>query len=375
MIRLSKCAVSEKEIAAVNSVLNNEYLGMGPEVQAFEQELQSFLGGQVGVACVCNGTAALQLALQAAGVGTGDEVLLPTLTYLASFQAVSALGATPVACDVNEADGLLSLQEAEKCVNQRSKAIMPVHYTGNAGDLTAVYGFAKKYNLRVIEDAAHAFGGLYQDKLIGSFGDIACFSFDGIKNITSGEGGAIVSSDQALISKIKDLRLLGVEKDSEQRYVKQRSWDFDVKAQGWRYHMSDIMAAIGRVQLRRFSDEFAPQRIALMNHYRESLAVIDGIKLFSIGDKNKIVPHIMPIKVAASQRDALREYLLQKEVQVGIHYKPNHLLTKYAKPGLTLPIAEKLYAGILTLPLHVDLTLAQADEVVGYIKKFMEVSS
>lgn len=137
---------------------------------------------------------------------------------------------------------------------------MPVHYASNPVDLDGVYAFAEKHGLRVIEDAAHAFGCLYKGRKIGSFGDVACFSFDGIKNITCGEGGCIVTSDQAVAEAARDGRLLSVEKDTEKRFSGQRSWEFDVERQGWRYHMSNVMAAIGRVQLTRLDGEFAPKR-------------------------------------------------------------------------------------------------------------------
>ena len=174
-------------------VLDREYLGMGTEVQQFEEALSEYFGRSA--VCVVNGTAALHLALQACEISQGDEVLVPSLTYLASFQAISATGAKPVACDIDPEIFLLDLSDTEKRITARTKAIMPVHYTGGVGDLDAVYEFANKYNIRVIEDAAHAFGTTYKDRRIGSFGDVACFSFDGIKNITSGEGGAIVTAN------------------------------------------------------------------------------------------------------------------------------------------------------------------------------------
>ena len=167
---------------------------MGEEVQAFERELTGFFGRQA--VCVTNGTAALHLAVQGCGVGMGDEVLVPSLTYVACFQAISATGAVPVACDVDPQSFCLDWRDAEQRITAKTKAIMPVHYAGGVGDLDSIYALAQKAELRVIEDAAHAFGSSYQKRKVGSFGDIACFSFDGIKNITSGEGGCIVTDDQ-----------------------------------------------------------------------------------------------------------------------------------------------------------------------------------
>ncbi|MBL4888674.1 MAG: aminotransferase class I/II-fold pyridoxal phosphate-dependent enzyme, partial [Candidatus Lindowbacteria bacterium] len=251
MIRLSKCNLTQAERDAVQRVLENDFLGTGPETQAFEQEISEYIGGDVTTVCVNTGTSALQVAVQACGIGTGDEVLVPSLTFVASFQAIPATGATAIPCDVSLENALLDLDDAAQRITEHTKAIMPVHYASECGDLDAVYQFAKQHNLRVIEDAAQAFGCSHNGKKIGSFGDVACFSFDGIKNITSGEGGAVVTKDQDVVSRVKDARLLGVEKDTEKRYAGERSWEFDVKEQGWRYHLSDVFAAMGRVQLSR----------------------------------------------------------------------------------------------------------------------------
>ena len=229
LIRLSKSYLGEAEKHAVMGVLDRDFLGMGSEVEQFELALTRFFGRKA--ICVASGTAALQLALEACNIGDGDEVLVQSVTYVASFQAISAVGAKPVACDIDPVSLTLDLTDAEKRMTIKTKAIMPVHYSGGVGELDKIYAFAQKHGLRVIEDAAHAFGTKYKNKRIGSFGDISCFSFDGIKNITTGEGGCVVTDDPILISKIKDSRLLGVQKDSEKRYTGKRSWDFDITSQ------------------------------------------------------------------------------------------------------------------------------------------------
>jgi dTDP-4-amino-4,6-dideoxygalactose transaminase len=365
MIRLSKSIVGHAEIAAASAVLERGFLGMGAEVRCFEEELSTYLGGQQ-VACVNTGTSALHLALEAVGIGLGDEVLVPTLTYVASFQAIAAVGATPVACDVRVIDGLLDLEDAERRVTLKTRAIMPVHYASFVGNLNAVYAFAKKYKLRVVEDAAHAFGCTYGSHRIGSFGDVVCFSFDGIKNITSGEGGAIASSDPHVMAHVRDARLLGVEKDSEKRFRGERSWDFEVAAQGWRYHMSDIMAAIGRVQLNRFESEFKPRRRQLHAHYRRLLDDINGLCLFS-SDSESVVPHIFPIRILGGRRNFIRKALDEAGIQTGIHYKPNHLLEYFGSGKISLPVSEMLYEELLTLPLHPGIS----DEECIYVASML----
>ncbi len=359
MIRLSKSSLNEKEKQSVMGVLDREYLGMGVEVQKFEKNLSVFFNRPA--LCVVNGTAALHLALQACGIGSGDEVLVQSLTYIASFQAISATGAKPIACDIVPETITLDLNDAEKRLTSKTKAIMPVHYSGGVGQLNKIYDFAKEHNLRIIEDAAHAFGSSYKGKRVGSFGDIACFSFDGIKNITSGEGGCIVTEDEFILQKVQDARLLGVEKDTEKRYSESRSWDFDVTEQGWRYHMSNIMAAIGIVQLDRFQ-EIQEKRRNLATHYTYCLKDNSNFS-FIDHDYSVVVPHIFPIQIRDPfDRDKLIRAMAEAGVQTGYHYHPNHLLTLYSKkPPHFLPNTETIFPTLLTLPLHEDLSFQDVD--------------
>jgi dTDP-4-amino-4,6-dideoxygalactose transaminase len=286
---------------------------------------------------------------------------------VASFQAVSATGATPVPCDVVSATCTVDVEDAERRITRRTKAIMPVHYASGLGGLQPTYELARRYGLRVIEDAAHAFGCRLHGQRIGATGDVICFSFDGIKNITCGEGGAVVTGDQSVAERVRDARLLGVEKDTEKRFAGQRSWEFDVTRQGWRYHMSNIFAAIGRTQLRRFEEELAPARIQLARRYSELLEDLPQVRCLPLtyGD---IVPHIFPILISNGYRNHVREQLLQAGVECGIHYKPNHLLSFYGGGEVSLPIAERIYTELLTLPLHPDLTLEDVEYIVGSVR-------
>ena len=369
MIRLSKSSISSREEKYVQEVLSKEFLGMGEEVVKFEKSLKNFFGREV--VCVSSGTAALHLALEACNIGKGDEVLVPSLTYVASFQAISATGAIPISCDVEDKFMQIDLLDAKKKINDSTKAIMPVHYSGGSSNLSEVYNLASLNNLRVIEDAAHAFGSKYNSKLIGSFGDISCFSFDGIKNITSGEGGCIVSGDKSIISFAKDARLLGVENDSDKRSVNDRSFKFDVKIQGWRYHMSNIMAAIGLAQLERFS-EFKKNRQELAKYYTQSINKLSN-KLYCINwDYNEVVPHIFPIRIKVPfNRNKLMSDLLDLGIQVGIHYQPNHLLSKYSNNQNPLPITDEIHNQMITLPLHNDLTKKDVDFILTSLNSLL----
>jgi dTDP-4-amino-4,6-dideoxygalactose transaminase len=364
-IRLSKSSISQAEKDAVLKVLDKEYLGMGEEVRLFEEKIKSYLQANMDIVCVSTGTSALHLALSALGLKDGDEVLVPSLTYVASYQAISATGAKPISCDINPNTLFLDVEDARSKITSNTKVIMPVHYASNSTGMDKVYTLAKEFNLRVVEDAAQAFGSRRDGKLVGIKGDIICFSFDGIKNITSGEGGAILSSDKEFIQKVQDGRLLGVEKDTDKRYSGQRSWDFDVNYQGFRYHMSNIMAAIGIVQIDRLED-FKAKRQNIAKKYAEAFIDIDEIQTLNF-DFDEVLPHIFVIK--AQRRDELREHLINNNIECGVHYKPNHLLTKY-KTDNNLLITEKIYEEILTLPCHFNLTDTELNRVIEKVREF-----
>lgn len=364
-IRLSKSSVGKEEKLALARVIDNGYLGMGVEVQQFEQEIAAFLETKNEVVCVSSGTAALHLALQAVGVSEGDEVLVPSFTYVATFQAISATGAKPVSCDVSEQTGFLDLNDAESRITDKTKVIVAVHYGSSTKGMVALFELAKRYGLRVIEDAAHSFGCKQNDEFVGANGDIICFSFDGIKNITSGEGGAVVTSDTDVAQRVKDARLLGVVKDTEQRFLGQRSWDFDVVAQGWRYHMSDLMAAIGREQLKKIN-HFSSCRKKISKRYISELGSLPQIVLMDF-DYDNIVPHIFPIRIINGSRDAVALHLSELGIETGRHYQSNHLLSFYSAP-YPLLVAEKLAKQILALPIHPDISDAEQASVIAAIK-------
>ena len=366
-VRLSRSVVGEEEKMALARVIDAGFLGMGTEVKLFEEELQEFIGGDKEVICVNTGTAALHLATECLGIGPGDEVLVPTITYVASFQAITAAGAKPVACDVTSDRVFIDLKDAERRLTSRTKAIMPVHYASDSQDMDAVYAFANSHGLRVIEDAAHGFGCERDGKKIGAEGDVICFSFDGIKNITSGEGGAVVTGDKALSQRIRDARLLGVEKDTEKRYSGQRSWQFDVKHQGYRYHMSNLMAAIGREQLKKIQ-QFSAHRQKCVSTYLEELSDITTVCFLDLNYKD-IVSHIFVVRILGEHRNGLMKHLRSNNIECGLHYQPNHQLT-YFKSDYKLPRAEALADELLTLPLHAELTEDEQKRVVSEVRAY-----
>lgn len=367
--RLSQPEISEDEIIAVAEVMRSEFFGMGKQVASFEEKLESFFGRET--LCVSTGTAAVQLGLVGAGIQPGDEVLVPSLTYVATYQAISATGAVPISCDVNPNTLQIDLEDAQKRITLKTKAIVPVYFVGATNCLDLVAEFGKVNNLRVVADAAHAFGSKHKGELVGSFGDISCFSFDGIKNITSGEGGCIVTNDEAVLNRIKDTRLLGVVGDSEKRKNRERSWDFDVEYQGWRFHMSDIFAAIGMVQLTKLEAN-SKKRQERFNKYVTNLKGNSRIALFDWDTASGMVPHIFVLRIPGlKDRDGLRLRLENLGVPTGVHYKPNHLL-KFYKTPYKLPATEAIYPEILTLPLHTRLSQSDIDDICEVFEKTVD---
>jgi dTDP-4-amino-4,6-dideoxygalactose transaminase len=363
---MSKCSISSTEIYAVTKTLESEFLGMGAMVLRFEECIKKYLKTDMSVVCVNSGTSALQLALSSLNLKQGDEVIVPSLTYVATFQAISSMGAIPVACEVDPDTLFIDVEDAESKITSKTKVIMPVHYASSSKGMSDVYMLAEKYQLRVVEDAAQAFG-CYRDKYkIGVLGDIVCFSFDGIKNITTGEGGAILTSDRQILDRIQDGRLLGVVKDTDRRARNERSWDFDVKYQGFRFHMSNINAAIGIEQLKRIG-LFRKKRQLIAKRYVKRLSHVNEIAFLNL-NYEQIIPHIFVIKV--KKRDELRKNLLGLGVECGIHYKPNHLLQMYSNPNIKLPITESIYDEVISIPCHVDLSTLEQEYVIDKIIEF-----
>ena len=208
-------------------------------------------------------------------------------------------------------------------------------------------------------------------KKIGSFGDIVCFSFDGIKNITSGEGGCIVTSDSKIAEYVRDARLLGVKKDTENRFYGKRSWDFDVTHQGYRYHMSNLFASIGRAQLKKLDLIFGPKRKKIAKLYRDELSSVKGISFFNT-NLDEQIPHIQPVCIKNGKKDLVMQTLNKNNIETGVHYKPNHLHSLYNKDNkIKLPITEKVYSEILTLPLHPKVEIEDVIKISNIIKKVL----
>ena len=356
----------------LENALDVGWLGMGAFTKEFEERISDYLrlDGRY-VVSTNTGTSALHIALLSANIGPGDEVITPSFNYVADHQAISMTGANVVMCDIQEDNLGIDCNKAEKLITNKTKAIIPLHFAGIPCNQKEVYNLAKKYGLRVIEDAMHAFGTSIDGQKIGSYGDITCFSFDPVKVITSIDGGCVIVNSIEEKEKLQHLRLLGVNKDTTERYKNKRSWDYDVVSQGFRYHLTNIMASVGIAQIKKV-DEFITTRQKICQRYNESFKEIPELKIPQ-SDFNNISPFIYTIRVLNGKREFLIEHLKKLEIDVGIHFIPvhKHSYFKNCKQG-NMEITEKVTNEILTIPLHSNMKNELVERVIDGITSFFK---
>ena len=356
----------------LENALDVGWLGMGAFTKEFEERISDYLrlDGRY-VVSTNTGTSALHIALLSANIGPGDEVITPSFNYVADHQAISMTGANVVMCDIQEDNLGIDCKKAEKLITNKTKAIIPLHFAGIPCDQKEVYDLAKKYDLRIIEDAMHAFGTSIEGQKIGSYGDITCFSFDPVKVITSIDGGCVIVNSIEEKEKLQHLRLLGVDKDTTERYKNKRAWDYDVVSQGFRYHLTNIMASVGIAQIKKV-DEFITTRQKICQRYNESFKEIPELKIPQ-SDFNNISPFIYTIRVLNGKREFLIEHLKKLEIDVGIHFIPvhKHSYFKNCKQG-NMEITEKVTNEILTIPLHSNMKNELVERVIDGITSFFK---
>jgi dTDP-4-amino-4,6-dideoxygalactose transaminase len=369
MLPVSRPAIGIEELEEIRKVFETGWLGLGSTVFEFENVIKEYLGAK-NVIAVSAGTTALHIALDAFGITEGDEVIVPSLTFCASVQVITALKAVPVFCEIEPDTLNMDIEDVRKKITPRTKAIMPVHYCGNACDMDDLLDIGRRNNILIIEDAAHAFGSSYKGRKIGSFGDVTCFSFDPIKNITCGEGGAVVLKDDAIAEEIRRKRILGIDKDTWHRYKNERSWFYEVTTQGYRYHMSNINAAIGLAQLRKFNT-FIEKKKNIVKRYNEELVNVDGISILK-WNLVETAPFTYIIRVLNGRRDEMMDFLGSKGVGTGVHYIANHIQPFFSSYAQSMPLTEKIWKEILTLPLYCDMTEDDVNLVVGSVNAFFK---
>ncbi|MCZ7530363.1 MAG: DegT/DnrJ/EryC1/StrS family aminotransferase [Acidimicrobiia bacterium] len=359
--------------AAVDDALDEGWLGLGPLTARFEQEISSYLelSGRYTVSTnSCTG--ALHLASLVAGVGPGDEVICPSFTYVAGHQAVSATGADIVFCDIEQETLGVDPASVRSLVTDRTKAVMAVHYAGIACRIDEINELAAEHGLRVIEDAAHAFGTRHRGRPIGSFGDLTCFSFGPVKVITSLEGGAVITPHETDVQRLHELRLIGVTDDTDARYKRGRTWDYDVVRQGYRYHLGSVPAAIGLSQLAMI-DTFISNRQRYCRIYDESFQDLRDVTTFDT-DFTDVSPYIYVIRVPdGDARTKLMEHMRGLGVASGIHFEGAHNYTFYRDCRRSdLSVTERISEQVVTLPLHPFMDESTTDRVVASVRSFFE---
>lgn len=367
MIPVSRPSIGTEELKAVEKVFQSGWLGLGSTVFEFEETLKKYLGAK-NVIALSTGTTALHIALDAFGIGPGDEVIVPSMTFAASVQAIVQTGAAPVFCEVREQDLNIDLADAAKRITPKTRAIMPVHYCGKPCDLDGLLEIGVKHGVKIIEDAAHAFGSSYKNKKIGSLGDATCFSFDPIKNITCGEGGAVALSDDEVAEKIRRKRILGIDKDTWHRYRNERSWFYEIVELGYRYHLSNINAAIGLEQFKKL-EAFIARKRELAMRYDRAFSGLRGIDVLE-NDHREAAQFCYIVRVRQG-RDELMDFLRSRGVGSGVHYIPNHLQPFFKSYATSLPVTESLGAQIITLPLYYDMKDEEAELVISSVREFL----
>jgi dTDP-4-amino-4,6-dideoxygalactose transaminase len=374
-------SIGEEEIAEVVDTLRSGWITTGPKVKRFENDFAAYTGASHALA-VNSCTAGLHTALATLGVGSGDEVILPTFTFCAAANVVTHLGARPVLVEVGT-DFQIDTKAAAAAVTPRTKAIMPVHYAGQACDLDAIYDLALRHDLAVVEDAAHAIGTTYRDQKIGSdslsfaypgLRRTTAFSFYATKNMTTGEGGMITTSSNELAERMRLLTLHGMSKDAWNRYSASGSWSYEVVAAGYKHNMTDIAAAIGIHQLRKL-DGFINIRQRYARTYNEAFAGLEEIEIpLTHADRN----HVYHLYAICLNLDRLRidraEFINElRELNIGasVHFIPVHLhpfyRDRFGYKLSDLPRSEAIFDNVLSLPLYSGMCEKDVNEVIDAV--------
>jgi dTDP-4-amino-4,6-dideoxygalactose transaminase len=364
-VPLADILVDEEIRSVVNDAVASGWWSMGPRVEEFEEAFATFCGCRHAIA-VSSGSAALHLAVLAAGCGPGDEVIVPSLNFVAVANAIAHTGARPVFCDVvGEANLNLDPVDVESAVGPATKAIVVLHYGGYPCDIDAVLDIARRHNLVVIEDAAHALGASVDGRACGTFGTAGCFSFFANKNLPVGEGGMIVSDDDELAAHARLLRSHGMTTLTWARH-RGHAHSYDVVELGFNYRLDEVRAAIGMVQLERLP-EHNEARARISARYRQELGGANLSIPFGPDDERVSSAHHLAVVVLAEDdvRSHVRSFLEERRIQTSVHYPPIHTFSAYAGPETrSLPVTDRVSRRILTLPLFAHMQPAQVDRVV-----------
>jgi perosamine synthetase len=358
--------VDADDIEAVAAVLRSDWLTTGPAVDAFEAAVAAFAGAAHGVA-VSSGTAALHAAMYALGIGPGDEVIVPPMTFAATANAVVYLGGTPVFADVDSATLLLDPAQAEKKITARTRAIVAVDYAGQPCDYDALQRVCERHGLALVADSCHALGARYRGRPVGSLAALTAFSFHPVKHITTGEGGMIVTDDAELAGRMRRFRNHGIATDHRQR-AERGSWFYEMADLGYNYRLSDIQCALGLSQLARLP-AWLERRREIAARYDAAFAGHPSIQPLAVCPDIRHAYHLYVVRVDGNRRQEIFQQLREREIGANVHYIPVHLHPYYRRrfgtaPGLC-PVAEAAYERILSLPIFPRMSDADVERVIG----------
>ena len=371
--------IGDEEIAAVTEALRSGWVTTGPQTRLFEQVFSDYLGGGLESIVVNSATAGLHLALEALGIGPGDEVIAPTLTFTATVEVVRYLGADPVLVDVNPVTLNIDPEKIRAAITPRTKAIMPVHYGGLACDMDAILAIAREHGLKVVEDAAHALPTTWKGTLVGQLAsDVTVFSFYANKTITTGEGGMAVTRNPELARRMRVMRLHGMNRDAFDRFTsKTPAWYYEVVAPGFKYNMTDIAAAMGTVQLARLP-QFVQRRQHLATRYQAQLKGLPLVLPAEAPEGDLHAWHLYVVRVAPgarATRDDVIQALSDRGIGTSVHYVPLHRHPYWRdRYGLTpeqFPQADAAYQSMLSLPLFTAMSDADQDRVIAALHELL----
>lgn len=366
--------IEDDDIEAVSEALRRDYIATGPGIGEFEEAFAKYIGVKYAVA-LSSGTAALHACCYAIGIGQGDEVITTPITFAASANCVLYCGGTPIFADINPRTYNISPEEIEKRITDKTKAIIPVHFTGQPCDMDRINAIAKKHNLYVIEDAAHATGAEYKGKKIGSISDMTIFSFHPVKHMTTCEGGMVTTNNEELYKKIKSFRAYCITKEPDLLEDKEDGpWHYEMQGLGYNYRISDVMCALGMSQLKKV-DKFVKRRREIAERYNKEMKDFAHIVLPYQADGCNNSWHLYTILIKDGKRREAYQKMKDAGIGVDVHYLPVYKHPYYQKNGykeVNCPNAERVYSQILSIPIHYRLTEEEQSYVIKEIENLFD---
>ncbi len=370
--------ISEEEVNEIVDTVRSGWLSMGPKTIRFEQEYSNYINVKHSIA-VSSWTAAGHLTLEAFGIKAGDEVIVPTMTFPATAEIVCYFGAKPVIVDVDPDTLNISLEEIEKHITPKTRAIIPVHYGGQPCDMDEIHEIAKIHNLRVMEDAAHSLPAVYKGKKVGSISEVTCFSFYATKTLSTGEGGMVCTNDEEIAERVKIMRLHGINRDAWKRYSENGSWYYEVVAPGYKYNFTDLQASLGLPQLKKV-DYMWESRKRISKKYTAELKDNRYIQLHTVKQDRESSWHLYPIRLNLEMLTINRAQFIEEmkklNVGAGVHFMPVHQHLYY-KDTFNLddrdfPVAAAAFPRLISLPIYPGMADHHVDRVIEVLTTLLK---